>query len=124
MNREKHAKTVSLGQLHHWLKENNHLTWNMNGFYGEGGFGGKGSPVIKYVFPYLDMRDGMIYHIETQGFGKYVVDFREEFDGNLLELLKYKIENKISLPKDQSGDDYVHELMVNRFNKEKENGTP
>ena len=116
------AKEITLAQLHNWLKENNNLTWNMNGFYGEGGFGKGGMPIIKYVYPYLDMRMGHIYHLETSGNGNYVVDFREEFDGNLLELLKYKIENKICLPKDQTGDDYVHQVMVEKFNKE-QNGT-
>jgi hypothetical protein len=124
MDRNKTAKEITLSQLHHWLKENNHLTWNMNGSYGPGAFSSehadkrRGVPIIKYVFPYMDMRMGHIYHLETEGAGKYVVDFREEFDGNLLDLLKHKIDNKMFLAKDQTGGDYVHELMVNRYKKD------
>lgn len=122
MDRKKTAREVSLGELHNWLKENSHLTWCLNKNYGPGAFGSsheEASPIIKYIYPYFDTRDMHIYHINTEGFGKYAVDFREEFDGTILDLLLYKIKNKITLKKDQSGDDMVHEVMIKRFNDSK-----
>lgn len=99
MKKSKTAREVLLSELHNWLKENSELTWHHGSeLYGKGGFGQKTCPVIKYIHPHLDTRDMKIYHLTTSGVGNYCVDFREEFDGTILDLLKYKIENKITLP--------------------------
>lgn len=120
---DKTAKCVTLAQLHRWLKDNNHITWNMNGAYGDGGFGVKTkecpdkSPIIKYIFPSLDMRTGTIYTLTTEGFGNYCVDFREEFDGTILDLLAHKIKNKETLKPGEDAYEHIRKVQIKRFNK-------
>jgi hypothetical protein len=91
MDKTKTAREVSLAELHNWLKENSHLTWCLNKDFAEGAFGSKhpeAGPYIKYIYPSFDTRFMKIFHIKTD---KFEVDFREEFDGTILDLLLHKI---------------------------------
>lgn len=115
------TKSITLAQLHNWLKENSHLTWSMSEIYGEGAFGSKhpnASPIIKYVFPSLDLRTGTIYQLTVEGFSKYIVSHVEEFDGNLLELLEHKIKNQLSVAKDVDEYEYIRQIQIDKFNKD------
>jgi|688.fasta_scaffold694661_2 hypothetical protein len=86
---DKTAQPVTLKQLTDFIKENLHLTW----FLGDGGCfkavgqEKKGRPVFKYFYPSIDTRTMDIFHIKTD---RYEVDFREEFDGTILDLLIFK----------------------------------
>jgi hypothetical protein len=105
MVNDRTAKPVSLVQLHQWLKENSHLTWHLGSeVYGQGAFGSKHTdkgPHIKYVYPNLDTRSMEIFSLRAEGFLHYVVDFREEFDGTILDLLVHKIKNGLTISKEK-----------------------
>lgn len=117
------AKAVSLAQLHNWLKENNHLTWHLGSeVYGQGAFGSKHidkGPHIKYIYPNLDTRSMQIFSLRAEGFLHYVVDFREEFDGTILDLLVYKIKNGLTIDKEKDASEFIRELQIEKFQKEK-----
>lgn len=87
---EKTARSVTMKQLSDFIKENLHVTW----FHGAGGCFStegrekKGFPAFKYFYPSLDTRTMDIFHIKTD---KFEVDFREEFDGTILDLLLHKM---------------------------------
>lgn len=50
---------------------------------------------IKYIDPVLDTRTMTIFNVKTRGWGNYSADFREEYDGDILDLLEYKIKNRL-----------------------------
>jgi len=81
------AKTITPKQLMEWVKTNEHRTWSLRKGWGTGG-----THEVKYLRFHLDTRDMKIYRIDVDGLGmEEAADFREEFDGNLLELLEYKL---------------------------------
>lgn len=93
------AKPVTLQQLTDWVAKNIDKTWFTGhsdmGFEGmnEGGFSGKpgATPLIKYISPVFDCRDMKVFRIEFRGsMEETVVDFRDEFDGDILELFESK----------------------------------
>lgn len=91
MEKIKTAREISLKEFNDWLNENTHLTWCMQKKFKIGGFGSKhpeAGPYIKYIYPSIDTRDMKIYHIKTD---RFEVDFRDEFDGTILDLLLHKI---------------------------------
>lgn len=98
---DKTAKPVSLRRWHEWLQENCHLTWYLGEYPEQCKHERKIGP-IKYMAPQFDTRTMNIYNIQTRGWGNYEVDFREEFDGDILDLLKYKIENKLTVDKEEN----------------------
>jgi hypothetical protein len=97
---DKTARSVTLKEFSDWIKEHLHMTW----FLGEGGaFSTQGrekdgGPYIKYFYPSLDTRTMKIFHIKTN---YHEVDFREEFDGTILDLLLHKI-NEWRKPDEES----------------------
>lgn len=95
---DKTAKAVSLRRLHEWLGTNAHLTWYM-GEYPERCKHERTIGPIKYIDPVFDTRTGDIFTLSTRGWGNYKVDFREEFDGDILDLLEYKIKNGLTIDK-------------------------
>lgn len=87
---EKTAQVVSLKQFHEWLKENLHLTWYVGtgGCFSAEGREKGGWPAFKYFYPSFDTRTMDIYYIKTD---RYEADFREEFNGTILDLLIHKM---------------------------------
>jgi hypothetical protein len=100
---EKSAKPVGLQRLHEWLGTNAHLTWYM-GKYPKRCKDDRNIGAIKYLVPQFDTRTHDIYNISTRGWSNYTVDFREEFDGDILDLLKYKIENELYNKEEEEND--------------------
>lgn len=98
---DKTAKPVSLKRLHEWLQKNCHLTWYM-GEYPEQCEHDRTIGPIKYIDPVFDTRTMTIFTLSTRGWGNYSVDFREEFDGDILDLLEYKIENNITVKEEEN----------------------
>jgi hypothetical protein len=97
MSSEKTTKTITPKEFVEWVKNNEHRTWSFRKGWGQGG-----THEIKYLRFHLDTRDMKIYRVEMNGLGmEEVADFREDFDGNLLELMEHKLNNfKESLNKE------------------------
>ena len=116
------AKQVTIKRLHEWLKENCHLTWHHGSeTYGEGAFGSKNKEAtiaIKYLFPTIDTRTMTIYNVTTDCLSRYAADFREDFDGDILDLLKHKILNEDSVPEGIDEYQRIRQIQIERFNKE------
>ena len=83
-------RSVSLKELNDWIKENAHLTWLMTagGPFSKEGREKGGAPYVKYIYPSFDTRTMSIFHIKTD---RFEVDFRDEFDGNILQQLSQEI---------------------------------
>lgn len=83
------AKPVTIEQLGAWVKKNEHRTWNISNWK-------KGAKQrtfeVKYIDFTLDTRDMKIFRLSTRSFADLEADFREEFDGTILELLEDKLE--------------------------------
>ena len=95
---DKTAKPVSLKRLHEWLQKNCHKTWYL-GEYPEQCKEKRTIGAVKYIEPVFDTRTMNIFHLSTRGWGRYEVDFREEFDGDILDLLEHKIDNGLTVDK-------------------------
>lgn len=103
------VREVSVKEFTDWIKNNLHMTWwrgEGGGFDSIGKAGKKGSPVFKYFYPSIDMRDGKVFHIGTN---VGPVDFRD--DGpkeaeTILDLLEHKFEQC----KESYGKEEVHPL--------------
>ena len=91
---EKTARSVTLKEFHQFIKDNLHNTWYLGegGCFSQTGREKGGMPRIKYFYPSLDTRTMDIYHIKTD---RFEVDFREEFDGTILDLLLHKINEEV-----------------------------
>jgi hypothetical protein len=96
------ARPVTLQQLTDWVKKNTCKTWFTghedlgNECFMEGGFAGKPghTPLIKYIEPAFDCRDMKVFRIKFRGaMPETVVDFRDEFDGTILDLFESKFPN-------------------------------
>ncbi len=75
-------RSVTPEQFVEWVRTNEHRTWSHAKGFVPGAY-----PRIKYFYPCLDTRDMKIFRITTKSMD-YVVDFRDEFDGNILEQLE------------------------------------
>jgi hypothetical protein len=86
---EKFTEAITPKQFTDWVRDNEHRTWSLRKGWSEGG-----THEVKYFRFNLDTRDMRIYRIEADcGYNRTVVaDFREEFQGNLLELLEKKLQ--------------------------------
>lgn len=83
------AEAVSVEQLAAWIKKNEHRTWSHANI-------SKGKKMstfeVKYIDFCLDTRDMKIFRLSTRSFSNVEADFREDFDGNILELLEKKLD--------------------------------
>jgi len=83
---EGHAKPITLKELNEWIKKNKKRTWFL-----------KEMPTtfeVKYLRFSLDTRTMTIFNIQTESFKNLTVDYREKFDGTILDLLDHKLEKK------------------------------
>lgn len=78
---------MTLDEVNQWIKRNTLRTWSFPNFGKE-----NSTLEIKYFRFNLDTRDMKIFRIEIDGFADKVADFREDFDGTILELLESKLE--------------------------------
>lgn len=83
------AEPVTMQQLTDWVEKNKHRTWNHDSMFKSKK---RSSFEIKYIDFTLDTRDMKVFGIRTRSFADLAVDFREDFDGNILELLEQKLE--------------------------------
>ena len=76
-------RSVTMNQLTEWLETNKFRTWQFENF-GED----HATLEIKYLRFNLDTRDMKIFRISIDGIGEdKAVDFRDKFDGNILDQL-------------------------------------
>ena len=82
-------KEITLEDLTAWIDKNKHRTWNWESILDV-----KNKTLqVKYLRFNLDTRDMKIFHISVEGMGSTIsVDFREDFEGNLLEELERKLD--------------------------------
>ena len=85
----KTARPVSMQELTDWVEKNKHRTWHFENF------GNGPSLEIKYLDFCLDTRDMKVFTIGVRGLGEdFSCDFREEFDGSILDLLEHKLDQE------------------------------
>lgn len=82
------AKEVTLQQLSEWVAKNENRTWSRSDLVDYT----KRTLEMKYIRFNLDTRDMMIFRVDTDSDRGVSADFREEFDGNILELLESKLD--------------------------------
>ncbi len=85
-NSDNKARPVALQELHSWLKENIELTWYLGKL--EDGRHGH-FRAMKYLDMCLDTRTMSVWKIDIRG--GITVSTHDDFDGNILELLKERI---------------------------------
>lgn len=86
----KEARAVTLVELNDWLEKNKKRTWHLMEGWKEGS-----THEIKYLYPSFDTRDMKIFHIEAQPCDIHV-NFRDEFNGTILDLLENKLNEHYS----------------------------
>lgn len=84
------AKAVTMQQLTDWVEKNKHRTWNHKLFMEQTNMP---SMEIKYLRFNLDTRDMKVFNVISDR-GNVMADFRDEFDGDILELLETKLDER------------------------------
>lgn len=85
------AEPVTMAQLTEWVEKNKHRTWNIpRSFKKEDGYKQR-TFEIKYIDFVLDTRDMKVFRLSTRSFANLECDFREDFNGTILDLLEHKL---------------------------------
>ncbi|MCK5016087.1 MAG: hypothetical protein KAS32_03365 [Candidatus Peribacteraceae bacterium] len=107
LDTDKMVRPVTLKVFTEWVMSNLHRTWNMKT--------SERTLEVKYFFPSIDTRDMKVFHIRTNT-ERIFATHTELFDGNILELLEFKMD------KFKAGEEFTvrdkHDHLRRKENKE------